>query len=218
MLHETLRELLTGLQYAGITDPRVLDAMAHTPREEFISDSELKERAYADEALPIECEQTISQPFVVAYMTERLHLTPDSEVLEIGTGSGYQAAILSRLARHVYTMEVHAELHRLATGRFEKLGLTNITAIVGDGTRGWPEPRLFERIIVTAGAEEAPQALLDQLAPRGFMVIPLGSRYDQRITLITRSPINLEYQTLLPVRFVPLVPLAPEGQAQAPAT
>ncbi len=213
MLHETLRELLISLQHSGISDPSVLDAMANTPREEFISDHGLKEYAYADEALPIECEQTISQPFVVAYMTERLHLTPESEVLEIGTGSGYQTAILARLARHVYTIEVHAELHRLATERFEKLGLANITAIVGDGTRGWPESRLFERIIVTAGAEEAPKALLDQLAPRGFMVIPLGSRYDQRITLITRSPGNLEYQTLLPVRFVPLVPLPPEGGA-----
>ncbi len=213
MLNETLRELLISLQRNGICDPRVLEAMARTPREEFISDSDLKEHAYADEALPIECEQTISQPFVVAYMTERLHLTPDCEVLEIGTGSGYQTAILSRLARHVYTIEMHAELHRLATGRFEKLGLANITAIVGDGTRGWPEQRLFERILVTAGAEETPKALLDQLAPRGFMVIPLGSRYDQRITLITRDGGNLEYQTLLPVRFVPLVPLAPEGSA-----
>jgi protein-L-isoaspartate(D-aspartate) O-methyltransferase len=213
MYHETLRELLISLQHNGIADPRVLDAIAHTPREEFLTDPGLKEHAYADEALPIECEQTISQPFVVAYMTERLHLTPDSEVLEIGTGSGYQAAILSRLARHVFTIEVHAELNRLAMERFAKLGLTNITAIVGDGTRGWPEPRLFERIIVTAGAEETPKALLDQLAPRGFMVIPLGARYDQRITLITRDKDNLRYQTLLPVRFVPLVPLPLGGRA-----
>ena len=180
--------------------------MARTPREAFISDCVLKEHAYADEALPIECEQTISQPFVVAYMTERLHLTPDNEVLEIGTGSGYQAAILSRLARHVYTIETHAELHRLATERFRQLGLANITAIAGDGTRGWPEFRLFERIIVTAGAEEVPKDLLDQLAPCGFMVIPVGSRYDQRITLITRCDGHTEFQALLPVRFVPLVP------------
>ena len=206
MRSETLRELIIGLQRNGISDPRVLEAMARTPREAFISDCVLKEHAYADEALPIECEQTISQPFVVAYMTERLHLTPDNEVLEIGTGSGYQAAILSRLARHVYTIETHAELHRLATERFRQLGLANITAIAGDGTRGWPEFRLFERIIVTAGAEEVPNDLLDQLAPCGFMVIPLGSRYDQRITLITRCDGHTEFQALLPVRFVPLVP------------
>ncbi len=205
MRSETLRELLISLQRNGISDPRVLEAMARTPREAFISDGGLKEHAYADEALPIECEQTISQPFVVAYMTERLHLTPDNEVLEIGTGSGYQTAILSRLARHVYTIETHAELHRLATERFSQLGLTNITAIAGDGTRGWPEFRLFERIIVTAGARETPHELLDQLAPCGFMVIPLGSRDDQRITLITRNDGRMEYQTLLPVRFVPLV-------------
>ncbi len=205
MKSETLRELLIGLQRNGISDPRVLEAMARTPREMFVSESALKEHAYADEALPIECEQTISQPFVVAFMTERLHLTPDSEVLEIGTGSGYQAAILSRLARHVYTIETHAELHRLATERFKQLGLANITAIAGDGTRGWPEFRLFERIIVTAGTEEVPMELLDQLAPCGFMVIPLGSPDDQRVTLITRSDGRIAAQPLLPVRFVPLV-------------
>jgi protein-L-isoaspartate(D-aspartate) O-methyltransferase len=214
MPYETLRELLTGLQRNGISDPRVLEAMARTPRDAFISDLALKEHAYADEALPIECEQTISQPFVVAYMTERLHLMPDDEVLEIGTGSGYQTAILSRLARHVYTMETHAKLHKLATERFEDLGLANISAITGDGTRGWPEPCLFERIIVTAGAAEAPEELLDQLAPCGFMVIPLGARDDQRITLITRAGERLQYQTLLPVRFVPLVPLVPEDCAR----
>ncbi len=206
MRNETLRELLTGLQRNGISDPRVLEAIARTPREMFISDSALKEHAYADEALPIECEQTISQPFVVAFMTERLHLTPDNDVLEIGTGSGYQTAILSRLARHVYTIETHVELHRLAAERFARLGLTNITAIAGDGTRGWPEFRLFDRIIVTAGTEEAPKPLLDQLAPCGFMIIPLGLRDDQRVTLITRTGGRFDYQALLPVRFVPLVP------------
>ncbi len=205
MRNETLQELLISLQRNGISDPQVLQAMARTPREMFISDSALKEYAYADEALPIECEQTISQPFVVAFMTERLHLTPDNEVLEIGTGSGYQAAILSRLARHVYTIETHDELHRPAVERFNELGLTNITAIAGDGTRGWPEFRRFERIIVTAGTETVPEELLDQLAPCGFMVIPLGLRDDQRVTLVTRSNGRIESQPLLPVRFVPLV-------------
>ncbi len=206
MKEESLRELLRSLQHNGISDPRVLDAIARTPREEFISDRGQKAHAYADEALPIECGQTISQPFIVAYMTERLHISPDHDVLEIGTGSGYQAAILSRLARHVYTMECHLDLHRLAEARFTRLGLMNITAIHGDGTKGWPQYRLFDRIIVTAATEAVPEQLLDQLAPCGFMVIPLGLFDGQRITLITRSNGRTAYQTLLPVRFVPLVP------------
>jgi protein-L-isoaspartate(D-aspartate) O-methyltransferase len=205
MIDETLRGLLLRLQRNGISDPRVLEAIAQTPRETFISDPALKAHAYADEALPIECEQTITQPFVVAYMSERLHLTGENDVLEIGTGSGYQAAILSRLARRVYTIESRVELHRLAGRRFEELGLSNVTAIYGDGTRGWPEFRLFDRIIVTAGTLEAPEELLDQLAPCGFMVIPLGPHGNQRITLITRNDGRLEYQALLPVQFVPLV-------------
>jgi protein-L-isoaspartate(D-aspartate) O-methyltransferase len=205
MSGETLRALLIGLQQSGICDARVLDAIARTPREAFISEGEFKEHAYADEALPIECEQTISQPYVVAFMTERLHLAPDHEVLEIGTGSGYQTAILARLAAHVYTIEAHATLHCLATERFAQLGITNVTAIVGDGTRGWPEFRRFERIIVTAWAEAAPEKLLAQLAPCGFMVMPIGPSGDQRIALITRGNERAVYQPLLPVRFVPLV-------------
>ena len=202
---ETLRTLLIGLQRDGISDARVLDAVARTPREAFISDSEAKSHAYADEALPIECQQTISQPYVVAYMTERLHLAPDHEVLEIGTGSGYQTAILSRLVRHVYTMETHALLHRLATERFRQLGISNVSAVLGDGTRGWPEYRRFERILVTAGAEAVPPELLNQLAQCGFMVIPIGPPGDQRVTLITRGNETMVCQPLLPVRFVPLV-------------
>ncbi len=205
MRDETRRELLLSLRQNGISDPRVLGAIAEIPREAFISDPALKAHAYADEALPIECEQTISQPFIVAYMTERLHLTRENDVLEIGTGSGYQAAILSKLARHVYTMECHAELHRLAAQRFQQLGLLNITAIAGDGSRGWPEYRLFDRIIVTAGAKQVPDELLNQLAPCGFMVIPVGPRDDQKIALITRNGGRVDYQSLLPVRFVPLV-------------
>ena len=165
----------------------------------------LKEHAYADEALPIECDQTISQPYIVAYMTERLHLRPITSVLEIGTGSGYQTAILSRLARHVYTIETPSGTARAGRGAVQQLGLHNITAIAGDGTRGWPDFRLFDRIIVTAGARQVPDELLDQLSPCGAMVIPLGPRDDQRITLITRNDGRIEYQTLLPVRFVPLV-------------
>jgi len=206
MRDDTLRELLRSLQLSGISDPRVLDAMARTRREDFISNAQLKARAYANEALPIECEQTISQPYIVAYMTERLHVTAHHDVLEIGTGSGYQAAILSKLARHVYTVEIYRELHLLAAARFAELGLTNVTAIHGDGTKGWPQPRLFDRIVVTAAAAEVPEILLDQLAPCGFMVIPIGPHDGQRIVLITRSGGRVEYQTLLPVRFVPLLP------------
>ena len=206
MRNETLQELLISLQRNGISDPRVLEAMARTPREMFISDSALKEHAYADEALPIECEQTISQPFVVAFMTERLHLDAGSTRF---SKSAPGPAIRRRSCRGLRATSTPSrridELHRLATERFNELGLTNITAIAGDGTRGWPEFRLFERIIVTAGTETVPEELLDQLAPCGFMVIPLGSRDDQRITLVTRNDGRIEYQPLLPVRFVPLV-------------
>jgi protein-L-isoaspartate(D-aspartate) O-methyltransferase len=201
-----LQELLRSLKRNGISDPRVLDAIARTPRSEFISDASLKERAFEDEALPIECGQSISQPYIVAYMTERLHLGPSHDVLEIGTGSGYQAAVLSRLARHVFTIEAHLELHKLASERFAKLGLTNISVRHGNGTKGWPDYRLFDRIIVTAASREAPSELIDQLAPSGFMLIPLGSPGCQRITLITRTDGRIERQTLLPVRFVPLLP------------
>jgi protein-L-isoaspartate(D-aspartate) O-methyltransferase len=207
MKQNGLRQLLYSLQQNGISDPLVLDAIAAIPREAFVSGPALKAHAYEDEALPIECKQTISQPYIVAYMTERLHVMPESEVLEIGTGSGYQAAILARLARHVYSIESHYDLHRLATERFGKLGIGNITAIHGDGTKGWRDFRLFDRIIVTAGAPEIPGDLIDQLAPGGFMVIPLGPRDHQRITLITRRDGRIEPQTLLPVRFVPLLPL-----------
>ncbi len=205
-MSETLQDLLSALQREGIFDPHVLDAMARIPREAFISDADLRAHAYADEALPIECGQTISQPFIVAYMTERLHLAPDIEVLEIGTGSGYQAAILSLLSRHVYTVECHLELHRLALERFAQLGLSNITALHGDGTKGWPDGRLFERIAVTAGTDEVPAALIDQLAPGGLMVVPLGRHDTQRITLVSRSDGRVRYQPLIPVRFVPLLP------------
>jgi protein-L-isoaspartate(D-aspartate) O-methyltransferase len=205
MRGEALRDLLGRLEQQGISDPRVLDAIARTPRDMFISECALKPQAYADEALPIECGQAISQPFIVAYMTERLHVLPDHDVLEIGTGSGYQTAILAQLARHVHTVECHLSLHRLAVERFEELGLHNITAIRADGTKGWPKQRLFDRIIVTAGATRVPAALLDQLAPCGSMLIPLGPHGGQRITLIAKADGRMDYQSLLAVRFVPLL-------------
>jgi protein-L-isoaspartate(D-aspartate) O-methyltransferase len=197
--------LVRNLEEKGISEPSVLDAIATTPREMFISEQDLKLHAYEDEALPIECHQTISQPFVVAYMTERLRVMPEHEVLEIGTGSGYQTAILAKLARHVYSIERHRDLHDLAVGRFAGLGLSNITAITGDGTMGWPEPRLFDRILVTAATRHVPGALREQLAPSGVMIIPIGPRRDQRLTLITRTYGGYEMQHLLRVRFVPLL-------------
>lgn len=197
--------LLRSLEDKGISDPVVLDALAKTPRELFISESDLKPLAYEDAALPIECQQTISQPFIVAYMTERLRISPGHEVLEIGTGSGYQTAILARIARHVYTIERHKPLHELALARFSQLGLTNITAIVGDGTKGWPARRLFDRILVTACAQKVPPALSKQLSSCGSMIVPVGVRWDQRLTLVARCGRREEVQRLLPVRFVPLL-------------
>jgi protein-L-isoaspartate(D-aspartate) O-methyltransferase len=196
--------LLRSLERKEISDPAVLGAIAQVPRELFISEEHLKQHAYDDAALPIECRQTISQPFVVAYMTERLRVMSDHDVLEIGTGSGYQAAILAHLARHVYTIERYPELHGLATARFRSLGLSNITAIVGDGTKGWPEQRVFDRILVTAGTRKVPAPLLEQLGAWGLMLIPVGARRVQRLTLIARRNGGLEAQKLLPVRFVPL--------------
>jgi protein-L-isoaspartate(D-aspartate) O-methyltransferase len=205
MMDERLESLIYLLQRNAIADPRVLAAMRDIPRDFFIESANLKPLAYADEALPIECGQTISQPYIVAYMTERLNVQRKHDVLEIGTGSGYQTAILSRLARHVYTIEIHEELHRLAVGRFKALGLDNITALCGDGSKGWPEHRLFDRILVTAGVSAAPPDLVGQLGPCGAMVIPLGKTSSQRIALVARAETRVDYQSLIPVRFVPLL-------------
>lgn len=204
--------LVAALAERGISDERVLDAIGSIPREAFVSEA-FRGEAYLDTALPIECEQTISQPFVVAYMTERLRIMPDSAVLEVGTGSGYQAAILAKIAKHVYTIERYEALYRVAVERFRKLGLKNITAILGDGMQGWPETnRKFDRIIVTAGAPGIPDALLRQLTAFGMMMIPLGPRRVQHLTLVIRMGKHTETQKLLPVRFVPLRAGAEEGK------
>lgn len=198
-------KLVQQMRERGIHDPSVLDAIGHVPREVFIG-STLEDAAYLDIALPIDCGQTISQPFVVSYMTEKLAPEPGHDVLEIGTGSGYQAAILSRLCRHVYTIERHEVLLDQARRRFQRLGIGNITALVGDGTLGWPEPRQFDRIIVTAAARELPQPLIDQLKIGGRMILPLGKRFAlQRLVLIDKTSGGLARQELLPVRFVPLL-------------
>jgi protein-L-isoaspartate(D-aspartate) O-methyltransferase len=197
--------LLDELRNQGISDARVLDAIASVPREDFLP-PELASEAYRNEALPIECGQTISQPYIVAYMTEKLGVGPDHDVLEIGTGSGYQAAILARLARHVYTIERHAPLLEEARERFKALGITNVTAICGDGAKGWPDPRLFDRIILTANAKKLPYALIGQLNEGGRMILPLGRwPWHQKLVLYERTAHGLKRQDLLPVRFVPLI-------------
>ncbi len=197
--------LIMQLRRRGIRDANVLRAMERIPREVFVDDA-FSEHAYQDIALPIDCGQTISQPFVVAYMTEKLDLKPIHKVLEIGTGSGYQAAILSQLCRRVYSIERWRELQKAAEARLAKLKITNVTTIIGDGWLGWPPQAPFDRIIVTAAGLDAPAALLDQLKDGGRMIIPLGETRDtQHIVQIDKTPEGLVETPLLPVRFVPLV-------------
>jgi len=197
--------LIMQLRRRGIRDTRVLRAIERVPRELFV-DPAFADHAYQDIALPIECGQTISQPYVVAFMTEKLELADSNKVLEIGTGSGYQAAVLSHLCRHVYTVERWRELQKAADRRVAKLGITNIATIIGDGWIGWPPQAPFDRIIVTAAAPEAPRALVDQLKPRGRMIIPLGqSRDTQSLVQIDKTEIGITEKPLLPVRFVPLL-------------
>jgi protein-L-isoaspartate(D-aspartate) O-methyltransferase len=198
-------QLLQSLRSQGISDERVLEAIGNVPREVFV-ESLFADDAYVDQALPIPCGQTISQPYIVALMTQALKVEPHSRVLEIGTGSGYQAAVLSRLARRVYTIERYATLAEAAAQRFAELGITNITQRVGDGTLGMPEFAPFDRIMVTAAAKEVPQAYLDQMAPGSILVIPIEERPGrQSLWRITRDQQGFEHEHLLPVRFVPLV-------------
>jgi len=200
------RDLISGLRHAGISDERVLAAMEAVPRDRFVHAS-FGDQSYRDTALPIDCGQTISQPFVVAVMTAFLEVGPRMKVLEIGTGSGYQAAVLSRLCRRVYTIERFRKLLRQAEDRFKALDLHNITTRFGDGMKGWPEQAPFDRIIVTAGAEEVPQTLLGQLKDGGIMVIPAGSELlGQRLLQIRRTADRFETHKLDAVRFVPLLP------------
>lgn len=197
--------LIMQLRRRGIRDTGVLRAIERVPRELFV-DPAFAGHAYQDIALPIECGQTISQPYVVAFMTETLELNRTHKVLEIGTGSGYQAAVLSHLCRRVYTVERWRELQKSADRRFAALGITNVTAIIGDGWLGWPPQAPFDRIIVTAAAAEAPAALVEQLKVGGRMIIPLGEDRDrQSLVLIEKSADGLSESSVLPVRFVPLM-------------
>ena len=198
-------ELIMALRNQGIRDQAILEAIERTPREMFLGDP-FRPMAYADQALPIACGQTISQPYVVAFMTDRLKLNDRCKVLEIGTGSGYQTAILSPLCRRVYTIERYRTLAKEAGERFTALGLSNVTQMVGDGHKGWPKQAPFDRIIVTAAASEVPEPLADQLAVGGIMIIPLeeGSMA-QELTRVTRDEQGFTRERLLPVRFVPMV-------------
>ena len=203
-------EFLLNLRRRGIADQAVLRAMDEVPRELFVG-SDSAGRAYADQALPISCGQTISQPYVVAYMTERLGVRPHDRVLEVGTGSGYQAAVLSRLAREVVTIERYRTLADGAQRRLQNLGYDNVEVVVGDGFAGVPARAPFDRILVTAAAETIPQTLLDQLGDDGIMVLPVGSHEgSQHIIKLTKSQTGIAREDLIAVRFVPLLP----GQAK----
>lgn len=200
-------EFQLALRRRGIGDRAVLRAMDEVPRERFVAAAQ-GESAYADQALPIACGQTISQPYVVAYMTEQLAPAPDSRVLEIGTGSGYQAAVLSRIVREVVSIERYRTLADAARERLGALGYGNVIVRADDGMAGAPDLAPFDRIIVTAAAETVPDALLAQLAAGGKMVLPLGPRSGpQRIAKLTKQPDGeVAHEDLLAVRFVPLLP------------
>ncbi|WP_372572443.1 protein-L-isoaspartate(D-aspartate) O-methyltransferase [Ruegeria jejuensis] len=202
---ETKMQFLYHLRSRGVTDAKVLAAMEEIDRGPFVRGL-FTGRAYEDMPLPIACGQTISQPSVVGIMTQALELTPRDKVLEVGTGSGYQAAVLARLARRVYTIERHARLVREAMQLFHELDLVNITAIVGDGSHGLPEQAPFDRIIVTAAAEDPPGPLLAQLKIGGIMVVPVGqSDAVQTLIRVRRTDAGYDYDELRPVRFVPLL-------------
>jgi protein-L-isoaspartate(D-aspartate) O-methyltransferase len=206
------------LRARGISDERVLQAFLDVPREVFV-DPDMAEYAYADMPLPIGEGQTISQPYVVALMVEALEVQPGEEVLEVGAGSGYAAAILSRLARGVVAIERHPILARGAADRIRRLGYDNVNVRVGDGTRGWPEAAPFHAVLVSAGGPEIPDALVDQLAPGGRMVIPIGGRFGQELLRLTKSADGrIGRESLGPVVFVPLVGGDPAGQASTPST
>jgi protein-L-isoaspartate(D-aspartate) O-methyltransferase len=197
--------LIIDLRRAGVTDTRVLAALERIPRELFAPDS-LRDQAYENTALPIGCHQTLTAPSVVGLMTQALDPGERMRVLEIGTGSGYHAAVLSRLCRRVYTVERYRDLLTVAETRFATLGFGNITPKCGDGTRGWPEQAPFERIIVTAAAQDVPPVLATQLTENGLMVVPVDhGPGDQRLLRVKRTHDGLETEDLGHIRFVPLV-------------
>ncbi|MFE3839442.1 protein-L-isoaspartate(D-aspartate) O-methyltransferase [Pseudogemmobacter sonorensis] len=204
-LAERKMRFLFALRSHGVTDARVLSAMEAVDRGLFVRGI-FAERAYEDMPLPIACGQTISQPSVVGVMTQALRVGPRDTVLEVGTGSGYQAAVLAQLARRVYTVDRWRRLVREAAEIFRALGLVNVTAMTGDGSFGLPDQAPFDRILVTAAAEDPPGPLMAQLKPGGIMVLPVGqSDHVQQLIRVTRTALGFDYEELRPVRFVPLV-------------
>jgi protein-L-isoaspartate(D-aspartate) O-methyltransferase len=208
--------LVMALRKQGIVDARVLSAIERCPREAFVG-APFVHSAYDNTALPIACGQTISQPYVVAYATEALEIGPAMRVLEIGTGSGYQAAVLSPLCRKVYTIERHKPLLREAEARFKALKLENIVTKHGDGLNGWPEQAPFDRILLSAAVPEVPPILIEQLKPGGILVAPVGpatissiESFSQLLTKMIRSETGLKREALIPVVFVPMMPGVPQ--------
>jgi len=192
------------LEARGIKDERVLAAMAKVPREEFVP-ADQRADAYQDGPLPIGYDQTISQPYIVAFMTEQLRPKPGDRVLEIGSGSGYQAAILAELVTEVYTIEIVEPLAKTAEATLQRLGYKNLHLKVGDGYKGWPEEAPFDAIIVTCAPDKVPQPLVDQLKDGGRMVIPVGERFAQQLYLLEKKNGQLKESVTLPVRFVPML-------------
>ena len=208
--------LVMDLRNGGVTDTRVLAALERVPREAFVEEA-FQDQAYANQALPISCGQTISQPLVVGLMTQALEIGDRHKVLEVGTGSGYQAAVLSHLARRVYTIERHRNLLATAEKRLQALGLHNITTMVGDGYKGWPVQAPFDRILVTAAARIVPPDLVAQLSDEGgIMVLPVGDAADtggglnQEVIRVRKDGKQFKSERLFPVRFVPLVQGVPD--------
>lgn len=207
--HDVQRKAMvaTQIEARGVTDARVLAAMRNVPRHRFVP-AELRYTAYSDRPLPIGQRQTISQPYIVALMTELAGPRPEMKVLEVGTGSGYQAAVLAECVGEVYSIEIIPELGRRAKELLDGLGYRNVRTRIGDGYDGWPEAAPFEAIIVTAAPERIPQPLLDQLAPGGRLVVPVGLK-SQDLVVVTRTEDGFQRRTVTPVRFVPMT-----GKAQ----
>ncbi len=196
------RMVRTQIEARGVHDPLVLEAMRKVPRHEFVPEG-VRNQAYADSPLPIGESQTISQPYIVALMTELLEVGPGTRVLEIGTGSGYQSAVLAAMGVEVFTIEIRSRLCQEAARRLDRLGYHAVHVRCGDGYAGWPEEAPFDGIIVTAAPERIPEPLLDQLAVGGHMVIPVGAFY-QELKVITRTPEGFSERSVIPVRFVPM--------------
>lgn len=201
---ERLKMVRTQLKGRDISDPAVLDVISEIPREEFIPEA-YRYDAYADNPVPIGLGQTISQPYIVALMTQALQINDQCDILEIGTGSGYQTAILAKMAKKVYTIEKFAQLSEAAQAVLGRLGIANVEFYIGDGTCGWPQPRTFDRIIITAAAPHPPEPLKEQLADGGLLVVPEGDRSYQQLIAYQKKGQTLHKSVLCDCRFVPLV-------------